>query len=232
MRATDFEFRYRFWIIFGLFMAGFAVSRLDTVHLAALAARSDDEASVRAVLLVGTALVAAGALIRTWATAYLNADVVHDRQLHKQALVADGPYRRLRNPLYLGVLLVAFGVALTMTRLGAAFLVIVTWLYLYRLIRREEAELRQTQGPSYAAYCAAVPSLIPALTPRLPASGARPHWIQAFRGELFVWLYTAAELSYALTFDRRIAITFIAAGFLVNAWEVHGFKANADTLKS
>jgi hypothetical protein len=58
----------------------------------------------------------------------------------------------------------------------------------------------------------------------LPASGARPRWMQAFRGELFVWLYTAAELGYALTFDRRIAIAFVAAGFLVNAWEVHGPK--------
>jgi protein-S-isoprenylcysteine O-methyltransferase Ste14 len=224
MGATDFEFRYRFWIIFGLFLAAFAVSRFDPVHLTTLVAHSDDKAHVRAVLLVGTALVAAGALVRTWATAYLNADVVHDRQLHKQALVADGPYRRLRNPLYLGVLLVAFGVALTMTRFGAAFLVIVMGLYLYRLIRREESELRQTQGPSYAAYCAAVPSFIPALTPRLPASGAKPRWLQSFRGELFVWLYTLAELSYALTFDRRIAIAFIAAGFLVNAWEVHGTK--------
>jgi protein-S-isoprenylcysteine O-methyltransferase Ste14 len=223
MRATDFEFRYRFWIIFGLFMVAFAISRLDQVGVAATIDANDLRAQ-QGVFIIGALFVAAGALVRTWATAYLNADVVHDRQLHKQTLVADGPYRRLRNPLYLGVLLIALGVSLTLSRAGAACLLITVWLYLYRLICREQTELRQTQGPSYAAYCAAVPSLMPALMPRLPASGARPRWPQAFRGELFSWLYAVAELTYALTLDPRLVIVFIAAGFLVNAWEVHGPK--------
>ena len=44
MRSTDFEFRYRFWIIFGLFAAAFFVSRADAVNLAALLARRDEVA--------------------------------------------------------------------------------------------------------------------------------------------------------------------------------------------
>jgi len=40
---------------------------------------------------------------------YLHSSVVNDRQLHPERLVANGPYRWVRNPLYLGNILLAFG---------------------------------------------------------------------------------------------------------------------------
>jgi len=57
------------------------------------------------------------------AEAYLHSSVVHDSQLHSDRLVADGPYRRVRNPLYLGNILLAFG--LGRWPAGRAFL---SWL--------------------------------------------------------------------------------------------------------
>src|SRR3989442_13506873 len=40
------------------------------------------------------------ALIRTWASSYLRAAVVYAAEVKTESLVADGPYRQVRNPLY------------------------------------------------------------------------------------------------------------------------------------
>ena len=58
----------------------------------------------------GAALVFVAALLRTWATAYLRTEIVHDAPQHAEALVADGPYRYVRNPLYLANLPLIAGV--------------------------------------------------------------------------------------------------------------------------
>src|SRR5262249_38001759 len=89
--------------------------------------------------------VAAGAL-RSWASAYLRSGIVHDTALHAEGLVADGPFRFVRNPLYLGNILLALGMALLMSPLGALVVVVGQTLFLLRLIRREECELLHSEG--------------------------------------------------------------------------------------
>ncbi|MGA7413602.1 MAG: methyltransferase, partial [Bryobacteraceae bacterium] len=147
----------------------------------------------------GALIIALGALLRTWATAYLKSDVVHDTALHSDRLVADGPYRYLRNPLYTGVFLMNVGLGLLASRLGYVFIVCAALIFYCRLLLREEAELLATQGESYARYRQAVPCLWPSLTPRLPAGGLKPEWGQAFLGEITIWAVALAVLSYALT---------------------------------
>ena len=56
----------------------------------------------RIVILFGSLLVFLAAGLRTWGAAYLRTEVVHDTAQHSEALVADGPFRYTRNPLYLG----------------------------------------------------------------------------------------------------------------------------------
>jgi protein-S-isoprenylcysteine O-methyltransferase Ste14 len=234
MRATTFEFRYRFWLIVLLHGAAFSLYYFDQVRfgvavLQLLAPSADLSApsgrhSLQLIYGLGAGLVFAGALLRTWATAYMRADVVHGLKLHVQTLVADGPYRHTRNPLYLGVMLMALGLGMMASRAGWVFLAASIFLYLFRLIRREEAELRQTQGESYAAYCRAVPSFFPSLFPRIPAGGARPRWGQAFVGELFIWIYGLAELTYAATLRAKPALVLAGLGFAVNAWAINATR--------
>ena len=116
------------------------------------------------------------AFLRTWATAYLRTEVVHDASQHSEALVADGPYRYVRNPLYLANLPLIAGVGFMASRLGWFVMVAGMWLFCYRLILREEDGLRATQGESYRAYLNAVPRLWPALRPRVPAGAGEPRW--------------------------------------------------------
>ncbi|HZP60356.1 MAG TPA: isoprenylcysteine carboxylmethyltransferase family protein [Opitutaceae bacterium] len=230
MRATDFEFRYRFGLIVLLHCVAFGFYYFDRVSFGSAvlhlfssfsgASNAPGRGRLQLILGLGAAAVFAGALLRTWATAYMRANVVHDLSLHSHQLVADGPYRHTRNPLYVGVFLMAAGLGVAADRFGWFFLVAATSVYLYRLIRREEAELRQSQGKPYIEYCRKVPSFFPSLAPRVPSGGLRPRWGQAFVSELFIWTYGVAGLTYAVTLRAGPALMLLGAGFLINAVNV------------
>ncbi len=58
--------------------------------------------------------------------------------MHGEVVVAAGPYRRLRNPLYLGTFIHTFALALLMPPTGAIFCIIAVFLFQLRLIAGEE----------------------------------------------------------------------------------------------
>lgn len=201
MRATDFEFRWRF-LAFGLgFTLGFEAYAFDHRNLADWLGRLSGTGG-RPWFFLGAAIVVAAALLRTWATAYLRTDVVHDLSLRTDRLVADGPYRHCRNPLYLGGILLAAGLGLYASRLGFVLMVGSILLLSLRLIGREEADLRAGRDASYAAYCRAVPRLGFALGPRVPPGDGAARWLQACRGEAWIWLMAAGAAAFALTLRR------------------------------
>jgi len=73
-----------------------------------------------------------------------------------------GPYRHVRHPLYSGVVLLTFGIALAVDRTAAllgAFLLFL-WFALV-LAPFEERELRLLFGEAYAEYMRRTPRLIP-----------------------------------------------------------------------
>ena len=225
VRATRFEFEYRFWIIAAIYALGFSFSRLDTSAIAALrhllapgigSNRHAAASFARTMIAAGALLVFAAAILRTWATAYLRSEVVHDTRQHSDTLVADGPYRFTRNSLYLANVPMAAGIGVLSSRLGWFFLVGASWLFVYRLILREEEALRQGQGESYRAYCDAVPRFWPSLTPRVPPGSRPAHWGQALIGESFIWIFGIAQLAMSVTLSTPIGLTVFAAGFVAH----------------
>jgi len=215
MQATAFEFRYRFWIIMAICILGFVapwdlVLHLDgagpnggpgalagwggNAHvwgLLAVLLSKGGAMSIAAAfnLLLAVAIVCAlaGAWLRTWGSAYLGADVMRDTSMRSDGVVADGPYRYVRNPLYLGSWLNLLALALLMPASGAVFAIVMLIGFHLRLVFSEEAFLREKLGEPYAAYCARVPRILPALGPQVAASGARPRWGQAALAEIFMW---------------------------------------------
>jgi protein-S-isoprenylcysteine O-methyltransferase Ste14 len=225
MQATEFEFKGRFWVIGFIIWGGFSLYLIDHVtfavallHLVAPGIDPDSDRGnfwLRIIFGAGALLVFLSALLRTWATAYLRSEVVHDASQHSEALLADGPYRYVRNPLYLANIPLAAGIGFMASRLGFFFMVIGMVLFMYRLILREEAGLLQTQGDSFRAYLKAVPRLWPSLTPRVPTGNVRAHWGQALAGEMFIWLFGVGELCFAITLRFKLAAMIFGVSILL-----------------
>ena len=213
-RASQFEFRYRFWLIAIFFTISFALYQFDHENAGAALLRSVFGATpdlrtahgrhlLQMVFAMATVVIMLGGLLRTWASAYLRSDVVHDMNLHSEGLVADGPYRYTRNPLYLGSLISIMSFALLASRLGWFVMVGLILWFEYRLIAREEAELLESQGDRFREYCDAVPRFWPAMRPHIAAGNAQPRWRQALVGESLGWCLAAAIGAYAITLDQR-----------------------------
>jgi len=212
MAATSFEFRHRWWIIFFLFWLAFSTYLLDSGNSGALLAqwiarcmgRATTENDYRFVFGAGAVLVLAAALLRTWSTGYLRPDVVRDSRIHTEHLLADGPYRHVRNPLYVGNILMAIGIGLMASPLGIVILIAGMTVIVFRLVLREENELITAQGKSYRRYCATVSRFVPSLRPRVPASGSELRWSPAILLELMIWLMAAAMAAFAITLNQRV----------------------------
>jgi protein-S-isoprenylcysteine O-methyltransferase Ste14 len=231
MRATDFEFRYRFFLIGACFWMPFFLYSFDKVNAGAalsqwIAHRTplSSDTAVRLIFALGALLSITAAALRTWASAYLHSHIVHDTALHSENLVADGPYRHVRNPLYLGNVLLALGMGFMANREGYFLMVFGNLLIVYRLILREEAELLESQGESFCRFRKGVPRLFPSLTPRLAASGASPRWAQAFLGETFFWTFAGAAVVFALTFNLKYWYLAMALAMPLYAFSVIWLK--------
>jgi protein-S-isoprenylcysteine O-methyltransferase Ste14 len=226
MRATRFEFERRFLIICGIYVVGFSLSQFDHVravmalrHLITPSLSPDSSQAItfaRLAIAAGALLVFLTAALRTWGAAYLRSEIVHDTSQHSEALVADGPFRYVRNPLYFANLPMAAGIGVLASRSGWIFLVLANWAFVYRLIFREEEALRKSQGEPYRAYLKAVPRFWPSVWPRVPAGNRSAQWGQAFAGESFVWLFGLAELCLAITLNLKLAGIVFLLGFVAH----------------
>jgi protein-S-isoprenylcysteine O-methyltransferase Ste14 len=135
------------------------------------------------ILMVACAVVAAA--VRVWGTAYLHGSVVYGLKMEADRIVADGPFRYVRNPLYVGMLFHVLALAVLMSPSGAIFTIVVVQTLFAVLVAGEERLLLARHGAQYAAYMKAVPRWVPALRARVARSGARARWGQAVFGELY-----------------------------------------------
>jgi protein-S-isoprenylcysteine O-methyltransferase Ste14 len=173
VRATNWEFKNRalvFGLIFGL---SFSLYFLDCQNSAAAlanwlgAARGMDANLVARLLFAfATGLLVAAALFRTGASSYLHSSVVYAAEVKTASLVADGPYRRVRIPLYFANIPLAIRMGAMMSRTGCFVAIAAMLVFCYRLILGAESELQASQGQPYDLYRKAVPRLWPSPLPR------------------------------------------------------------------
>lgn len=110
------------------------------------------------LIWAGAALVVAGLALAVWAAlAFRRARTSIVPRQRPSALVATGPYRHSRNPIYLADLAILAGVALILRAPWALALVPVFQQVLLRLfILPEEAVLEQDLGQPYRDFRARV----------------------------------------------------------------------------
>ncbi|HXS97204.1 MAG TPA: isoprenylcysteine carboxylmethyltransferase family protein [Candidatus Limnocylindrales bacterium] len=120
---------------------------------------------------IGVPVSLVGLALRAWSAGCL---------AKNQQLATGGPYAYVRNPLYIGTLLVAAGLVIAARNgwLGLLFAAVFGLIYL-PVIQLEEQHLRSL-FPDYASYSASVPALIPKLR-AIPQKNPQP-----FRGSLYL----------------------------------------------
>ena len=125
-------------------------------HLVPAVARAVvlDVGAARAVgvLVMAAGLVVYGLALRAFGSSW-RLGIDRDRP---GALVTGGIFGRSRNPVYLGLALLAAGVFLVLGRLVLLVLAIVFLVYFRSLIRREERFLAERYGNAYREYARAV----------------------------------------------------------------------------
>jgi protein-S-isoprenylcysteine O-methyltransferase Ste14 len=107
-----------------------------------------------ASLAIGLPISALGLAVRAWAAGHLEKNLT---------LARSGPYARVRNPLYIGTLTVAAGLAIAARgwTLGLLFATVFLLVYL-PVVELEEQHLRRL-FPDFEQYALRVPRLVPRL---------------------------------------------------------------------
>jgi len=121
-----------------------------------------------ASMIVGLSLVIAGEALRFWGVSIAGSETRTTGSVGGTYLITNGPFAYVRNPLYLGNMLIYAGIGIMSLALFPwLFLVAVAWFYLqyFLIVTREEEYLAATFGEEYAAYRGAVRRFLPRLTP-------------------------------------------------------------------
>lgn len=235
MRASAIEFRLRMLINAAIIILGFWAPWIETWHIGRRISLLEwlslelsrigisSFSSATTGLLVLAALIAAKAvLFRVWGTAYLGPGTVNSVNMVAGKVVADGPYRYMRNPLYIGLWIMVIALAFLMPVTGALFAVILAGVFALRLTLGEEAFLTDQLGEPYEAYLRAVPRFIPRFRGAPPSAGTKPNWLRSILTELTPIGVFAAIVVYARNYDPaltgRIILIFLGTSFVVRAF--------------
>jgi protein-S-isoprenylcysteine O-methyltransferase Ste14 len=197
MKASAIEFRLRMVIMVAIVVLGFWSPWIEGWGLGSRSSLLEWLAlevsrlgllrftyATPAAIILGTLIAALGAILRVWGTAYLGYGTVHHAEMQAGAVMADGPYRYVRNPLYIGGWCMMAAMSFVMPATGALFSMTLLTVFLLRLILGEEAYLSNQLGEPYREYLHAAPRLFPSLCGGLPTAGHKPRWMIALLTEL------------------------------------------------
>ena len=222
MNASRIEFRFRMPINFVIIMLGFAAPWIETLgigkrnstlewlalELSRMGLASFTVAT-NALIAVAALIAAAGAAMRVWGTAYLGPATVNSLNMRAGTVMADGPYRYVRNPLYLGLWLMVAAMAFLMPPTGALVALTLLTIFLTRLILGEEAFLAPQLGEAYRAYLQAAPRIVPRFRSSLPGTGAKADWLRALAAEMTPVGVFLAFAAFSWSYDHQLMMRVI-----------------------
>jgi len=119
-------------------------------------------------LVIGFAVLFIGEIIRFWGVSIVGAETRTTGTVGGTYLSTNGPFAYVRNPLYVGNMLVYAGVGvMSMALFPWMLIAALCWFYVqyYLIVTREEEYLAGTFGDEYALYRKSVRRFIPRWTP-------------------------------------------------------------------
>jgi protein-S-isoprenylcysteine O-methyltransferase Ste14 len=139
-------------------------------------------------------------LCRGSGTAFLRRDVVFAADVQNDRLIVAGPFRYVRNPLYLGNMFLALAASALASPVGAVIILAGNGVLVGFLAAEESRQMAERYGAVYTAFREAVPAFVPRLTPARIAGSvtAAPSWAAGLLGESFCLAFAIALVPVAL----------------------------------
>jgi hypothetical protein len=174
----------------------------------------DESPQSLALVVTGVAITAAGELLRLWGVHHIGA-ISRTRSERLGPLVDSGPFAIVRNPLYVGNILLWVGFALAARLVWLAPVIVVLLGVEYHLIVKwEERLLEERLGGAYREYAARVPRWLPvssfyrgARRERSEKDLSAGFAVSAVTRDPFLWSETL--------FSERGTLIAMAAGYLL-----------------
>jgi protein-S-isoprenylcysteine O-methyltransferase Ste14 len=126
-----------------------------------------------ASLIAGFAVVVLGEMIRFWGVSIAGSETRTTGRVGGTYLITNGPFAHVRNPLYLGNMLMYAGIGvMSMALFPWLLIAAIIWFYVqyYMIVTNEEEYLRGQFGSEYAEYCRNVRRFLPRLSPYEPST--------------------------------------------------------------
>lgn len=115
-------------------------------------------------MLIGLIFVIVGEFIRIWANSWAGSETRTTGGVGGTFLVVSGPYAYVRNPLYIGNVIIYFGLGI-MSNAVFPYLQIIALIYFlyqyYEIVKEEENFLKMKFGNEYKDYCEKVNRFLP-----------------------------------------------------------------------
>lgn len=166
---------------------------------------------VPASLITGFLISVCGELIRLWSVSYAGSETRTTTSVGGSQLITKGPYTFVRNPIYVGNILIYTGIGI-MSNAFFPFLQIIGLLFFvfqyYCIVLREEEFLREKFGDVYESFFNSVNRFIPSYSGASIDSGS----IQSF------------DIKKGIISERRslqaflISAIIIFAGYLIRLY--------------
>lgn len=119
-------------------------------------------------MAVGFAIILIGECIRFWGVSIAGAETRTTGKVGGTYLITNGPFSYVRNPLYVGNMLLYSGVGvMSMALFPWLLIAAIAWFYFqyYMIVTNEEEYLAGRFGEDYEHYCRHVRRFVPRLTP-------------------------------------------------------------------
>jgi len=157
-------------------------------------------------LPLGLLIAVCGELIRLWAVSWAGSETRTTGKVGGTYLVINGPYAHVRNPLYVGNILIYFGLGIMSFALFPYLQIFALAFFIFQyheIIKEEEGFLREKFGNDFDEYYKNVPRIFPRLSPYKKDGVEQPDY----------------DIKKGLRSERRTLQAFaIVAGTLIILW--------------
>jgi len=128
-------------------------------------------------LIFGFLISLMGEAIRLWGVSWAGSETRTTGNVGGTYLIISGPFAYVRNPLYVGNILIYLGFGIMSLALFPYLQIIAMLFFIFQynlIVTEEEQYLKKTYGEQYEKYFAAVPRFFPRLTPYRDISVEQP----------------------------------------------------------